>query len=210
MNCPNCGAPNDPSSKFCASCGHPLQGQGSSSSSDSYEPAYSPRAVLGIQTGQLLLSLLGLWILRTVLTGLSFVQELRIPDVPMTTPSIISALIYLTIIVLLVRYVSLLGRLWPQAFPGYPHAAAVGGGIVYLIALAQAYKGSKPLLAMTSADPELVMIWQIVLVFIALLVAIRVSVIVYRFLPTWLTSARRSLLDIPMPYPSREEREDSS
>jgi hypothetical protein len=209
MNCPHCGTPNDPSSKFCASCGQPLHGQASPPSSATYEPAFSPRAVLGIQTARFLLSLLGLWLLKAILTGLSFVEELQIPEVDVPTPSIIGTLIYLVIIVVLVRYAQLLGKLWTQAFPGYPQVASVGAAVVYLIALTAAYSGSKPIFRALTTDDEVLMIWQIVLVVLALLISIQVSATVYQFLPTWLSTCRRNLLATPLASPSQEEGPDS-
>jgi len=158
MHCPYCNSPNDPSNRFCASCGKPLHGQASPPSSATNEPAYSPRAILGIQTARLLLSLLGLWLLKAILTGLPFVEELHIPEVDISTPSIISSLIYLVIVIVLVKYASLLSRLWPQAFPGYPQAASVWVAIVYLIVLAMAYNSSKPIFQAVTTDAQLMMI----------------------------------------------------
>jgi hypothetical protein len=210
MNCPHCNTPNDPSSRFCVSCGQSLSGQSPSAPFATNELALSPRAVFGIQTGRLLLSLLGLWLLKAILTGLPFVKELSIPKVSISTPSIISSLICLVIIIVSVKYATLLSRLWPQAFPGYPQAVSVWAAIVYLIVLAAAYNGSKPVLQAVKADAQWMMIWQIVLVSIALLISIRASVIAYQLLPAWLIAYRRSTLAMPMVSPHQEADRESS
>jgi hypothetical protein len=210
MNCPHCDTPNDPSSKFCAGCGRPLHGQAVSPSIAVNDPAFSSRSMLGIQTIRFLLSLLGLWLLKGILTGLPFVEELCIPEVDMSTPAIISLLIYLVIMFVLVNYATVLSRLWPQAFPGYPNLASVGVAVVYLIVLAVAYNGSKPIFRTITTDTQLLMIWQIVLAVIALLISIWVSAIVYRSLPAWLMAFRRSLLAIPTVPLSRGEGQESS
>lgn len=208
MECPYCGTANDPSSKFCSSCGKPLRGQSPQVSSAADESAYSPRTVVGIQTARLLISLLGLWLLKVVLTGLPFVEELHIPELGVSIPSIISMLIYLVIVIALVSYASFLSRLWPQAFPGYPQAVSVLVAAVYLIVLAVAYNGSKPIIRAITTDPQLMMIWQIVLVAIALFISLRASVIVYRFLPAWLMTARRGILAVPPGSVPREGGQD--
>ena len=78
-----------------------------------------------------------------------------------------------------------------------------------LIVLAVAYNGSKPIFQAVTTDDQLMMIWQIVLIGIALLISIRASVMAYRLLPVWLMTYRRSILAIPMVSPHQEGGQES-
>jgi hypothetical protein len=209
MNCPHCSTPNDPSNKFCASCGQPLHGQAASLSAGANELAFSPRSILGIQSVRSLLLLLGLWLLKGILTGLPFVKELYIPEIDMSAPTIITLLVYLIIIFALLRYTAVLSRLWPQAFPAYPRMASIGVAVVYFVVLAAIYSGSKPVLQTITADDQVLMIWRIALVVIALLISFRVSAIVYRSLPAWLVAFQRSILEVPTVPLSHREGDES-
>ena len=163
--------------------------------SDSATPSVTVRSqseMLGVLTLRLLFSLLGLWIANLILNGLAFVEELRIPDFDLPIPVLISSLIYLIMVVLLVNYARVLSSLWPQAYPRYPEAVHVLTSLVYLGVLAVGYKSLRPIFQYLIDDPEPLMVFQLVLVVIAIGIIIRAGLIIYNSLPAWIIRFRRS------------------
>jgi len=195
MNCPHCNTPNDPSNRFCVNCGRDIHVQPMARGTPSAVGA------LGVQTVQLFIALFGLSILNSILTGLAFVEELRIPDFELSTPSVITFLIYFVAVILLVNYVRMLSFLWPQAFPRYPEVMALVGGVIYLILFTLAYQGLKPLILAYATDTIPLTLLQVILLFVSLIMVGRASVIVYNALPVWLSDLRWQM-------PARTEKEN--
>jgi hypothetical protein len=152
----------------------------------------SQAELLGVLTLRLIFALLGLWIVNLILNGLAFVKDLRIPDFDMPIPVLISSLVYLIMAILLVNYARVLSTLWAQAFPRYPEAASVLTSLVYLGVLAVAYKSLHPVFLFFATDPEPLMIFQLVLLVIAVVIIVRAGLIIYNALPAWIIRFRRS------------------
>ena len=181
MNCPNCNTPNALGNTFCENCGHSLA-----------TPSQTPAAIsggqyLGIITVRLVVAVLGIWIIRSLLSGLSFIESLHIPDTSMTGVSIVNALAYLVIIILLVGYARDLGQLWPQAFPTFPELGALLVALVYTGILAAIYAGVRPFLVEFLPDREVLLILQVLLAFFVLIIVARAAFIAYQGLSPWLT-----------------------
>lgn len=179
MNCPNCNAPNEASNQFCVNCGAALNMP--------LQPTRPSGQQLGIMTARLALALLGVWIIRSVLLSLSFIEELQIPGGNLTASMIINALIFLVVIFLLVDYARNFAALWPLAFPGYPELGYLITALIYVGVLSAIYAGVKPILLGFAPEPEVMQIFQIVLAVLALIIVARAAVIAYHGLAGWLT-----------------------
>ena len=199
MNCPQCNTPNDPSNRFCVKCGQPLDEVRAVQPANAANGAYatplarSAPELLGILTLQLLLALVGLWLLRLVLNGLPFVRELSIPDlnVPMTV--LVNTLVYLVAIGLLVGFTRTLWALWPQAYPDYADAAPVLVSLVYLAVLVCLYYAARPLIARFSTEPLVLTVFQVALLLIAVFLLLTACLTAYRGLRGWLVHLRQGL-----------------
>ena len=179
MNCPNCNTPNEASNQFCVNCGAALNlAPQTTRSSGQY---------LGILTARLAIALLGVWIIRTVLLSLSFVEELRLTGTIITASMIINALIFLVVIFLLIDYARNFGALWPLSFPSYPELGYLITALIYVGVLSAIYAGVKPILLGLAPDPEVMQIFQIVLAVLALIIVARAAVIAYHGLAGWLS-----------------------
>lgn len=188
MNCPNCNTPNEPNNAFCVNCGYSLSTSFQPASGTPQNPAArSAGEFLGIFTARLVIAVLGVWVIRAILIDLSFIEGLRIPDTSVTGASIVNVLAYLVIIALLVAYGRDLGRLWPQAFPGYPELGSLLVALVYTVILAAVYAGLRPFLVEFLPDQEVLLILQILLAFIVLIIVARAAFIAYQGLAGWLT-----------------------
>lgn len=196
MNCPNCNSENDSDNQFCLTCGSALTIEGSA---PKIGISSAGQALFSI-TGQTLISVLMLYIIRSILLGLSFIQELRIPNFNITTTEIISIILYLLVLVLLVIFVRSLGYYWPRAFPVYSGIGDVLTAVLYVIALSVIYSMLKPVFLIYIVDPEPILILRILLSLLALLLLGRAVLVVYQSLPTWLDHLRTSLLTFPS-YP---------
>jgi len=201
MNCPNCNTPNEPGNTFCENCGHSLAA-----------PSQNPAQVtggqyLGIITVRLVVAVLGLWIIRSLLSGLSFIEGLHIPDTSMTGVSIVNALAYLVVIILLVGYARDLGQHWPQAFPTYPELGSLLVALVYTGILAAIYAGLRPFLVEFLPDREVLLIIQVLLAFFVLIIVFRAAYIAYQGLSPWLT---RLVGGFKSPTPGTEPIEQGS
>jgi hypothetical protein len=185
MNCPHCNYPNGPANQFCQNCGLPLQ-------------IASPRKSLWVMTARLLITVFGLWIIRTVLVNLAFVQDLRIPDFPLATTTIINVFIYALIIYLLISFIRTVAGLWPLAFPRYREGVVVFQAIVYLIVLSQLYKVLQQVLPSFNLGSEGMLIIQLILVVLALTLVFRASVVVYHAIPSWVSAISDSLRPVPV------------
>jgi len=181
MNCPNCNTPNEPNNAFCENCGYALTATNQSGG------GISPGQSLGIITVRLVIAILGVWIIRSLLSGLSFIEGLLIPDTSMTGVTIVNALAYIVIIVLLVAYARDLGQLWPRAFPTYPELGSLLVALVYTVILAAIYAGLRPFLIEFLPDREVLLIIQALLAFFVLIIVFRAAFIAYQGLSPWLT-----------------------
>ena len=181
MNCPNCNTPNEPNNAFCENCGYALTATNQSGG------GISPGQSLGIITVRLVIAILGVWIIRSLLSGLSFIEGLLIPDTSMTGVTIVNALAYIVIIVLLVGYARDLGQLWPRAFPTYPELGSLLVALVYTVILAAIYAGLRPFLIEFLPDREVLLIIQALLAFFVLIIVFRAAFIAYQGLSPWLT-----------------------
>lgn len=193
MNCPSCNTFNDPSTQFCMNCGRPLTGE-PAQMPPLVSPSLTPRPGewLGILTLRLLVALLGLWLLKAIVTKLSFVRELVIPEIQLTAAEIISLLVFIVMIVLLLGFARTLGTLWPQAYPRYREASLVFNALIYLVILSFAYKALRPVLIWITNDQEILMILQIILVVLAIMIIVYPCIIVYHALPGWISNIKSS------------------
>lgn len=188
MNCPNCNTPNKPGSQYCIQCGEPLQ------VANQPQVKYgSAKEVLGIYTLRTLLALIGLAILNTILTGLSFIEELDIPDFDMTAPTLITILIYLVAITLLIQYTVTLKGLWPRAYPRYQQADSLFNAILYVIVLSMVYRVFKPFIFEFTFDTTPLLIVQLILIAFVLVILGRASIFVYQMMPVWISTLKESI-----------------
>jgi hypothetical protein len=157
-------------------------------------------------TLRFLIALLGLALLNMILTGLAFVEELIIPDFPLSTPTLVSSLIYFIALVLLVNYARVLAVMWPQAFPRYQEASVGFVALILLIILTTAYSGFRPFILEYASDTTPLTIIQFVFLSIAFIIVGRASVILYQALPSWLAGLRWSSTSTPIASsPKKEE-----
>ncbi len=193
MNCPNCNTLNPAGNQYCMNCGKALPVEGT----ESMEQNTSPGKALYFVTGQTIISIIVLYFLREVFLGLSFVQDLHITGLNITTPMIISTLMYLLILVLLVIFARSLGYLWPQAFPLYSGLGAVITSVVYVISLSIIYTMLKPIFLRYISEPEPLLYLCILLALVALFLLGRAGVVVYQSLPARLDNLRISMITPP-------------
>jgi len=188
MNCPNCNTLNEPGSQFCMKCGYAL-GEGDPASS----ARSGARGALWVATGQAVLAILGLYLIRDIMVRLSFVQELRFPGVQITPAEILYILVLVLVLGMILVYARRVSVLWPQAFPGFAAVAVLVTAVLYVIALSVLYGLLKPIYAELFLDPEPLLITQVVLTLVALAILARAAVLVYNSLPAWLDNLRHSL-----------------
>jgi len=193
MNCPNCNTFNDAGNQYCMKCGKALPTEGLVPMGGYSSPGQALYSI----TGQTLISVLMLYLLRSVLQGLSFIQDLQITNWHITTPEIISTIMYLLVLVLLVIFAHSLGYFWPQAFPRYSGIGVVLTAILYVIGLSVIYSMLKPVFLRFISDPEPMLILRIILALVALSLLGRAVIVIYQSLPTWLNNLRTSFLTMP-------------
>jgi len=206
MNCAYCGTVNDPNNQYCLSCGRSL------SSGPSMPPVSlqsSSRTTLWIVAGRLVGSLLFVWILRTILLDLDFVQNTTITEINLPMTTIITLAVAIVIILLLIGFISALAQLWPAAFPSTAEATTIFSALLWLILLNQIYRIATTAVPLLSLDRELITIIGIVLVAVALVLATRAFLVIYQALPQWMSTWRAYLMQpslptIPVDDPSRK------
>lgn len=187
MNCPVCHALNDPSSQFCQTCGAQLQINSISKN--------EARERLFLSTFRLVLGVLGLWIIKTVLINLDFVQEVNIPDFPISVSTLVVLVILVIVAFLLIGFSGMLSSHWEIAFPGISDIEHLGKAVIWLILLGIAYKILKPFVQMINFDPDpgvttssgsmAILILQLILILVAIIVVFRAGVIFYHAIPLW-------------------------
>ncbi len=193
MNCPHCGTPNDPASVFCIKCGQALK-EGSAppaAPGTATVQTLSAAGLLGVYSTQAIVGLLVLLFFRSILVQLPFTQDFRLPDVRISTPVIITVVVYLIAIVILLSFARMLGGMWPQAFPRQAFLAPALTSLIYVAVLAAVYTAAKePLVAFSSGDATLMLAVQGFCLVVAFILLVRSGVIIYQYLPAWLTSLR--------------------
>ena len=182
MNCPHCNSMNDPSNQFCEKCGKPLH---STENAPGIIDSRVAKDYLFAHTFRLIISLLGLWIIYVVFGNLGFVKELSIPDVPIEISSIITLITLTIVFFLLIGYSRTLAALWPLAFPRAVDVGTLWNAIIYLVSLGIVYRILKPIIQLFSPDPELLMLFQLLLLIIAMIIVFRAGIILYHAIPFW-------------------------
>lgn len=189
MNCPNCSSLNEPDSRFCISCGHDMTGQPVGHNIAVISRTSIHRQYIGVSTSRLLIALLLLWFLRSILINLSFVEGLVIPDIPFAAEQIVTFLAYLVAFVLLTGYTQSLRTQWAQAYPRLASLTPALTVIIYVIVLSLLYRALQPIIYSLSDDPgEFMLVFRVVLTFLALLLLGWAGRVVYAALPGWLSS----------------------
>lgn len=189
MNCPYCGTANDPSNQFCLACGKPM----SNTPVANLTVESSSRSMLWIVAGRLVGALLLLWLLRAVLIDLDFVKNTIIPEVNLPMTTVITIGVGLTILLLVIGFITALAQLWPASFPAYSEAAVIFNTLLWLIVLNQIYRIVVAVQPLVTNDREILTITGVTLVVAALVLAIRAFVVTYQVLPRWLSSWRMNL-----------------
>ncbi|HTX78206.1 MAG TPA: zinc ribbon domain-containing protein [Longilinea sp.] len=191
--CKQCHTENDSGSRYCKSCGAPLETSSSAS-------GHSPSNWFGVMTMRLVVTILLLWIAGVVLVNLNFIHQLSIPGLKLSTTSIVGTVILLTIVVLLMKYAFDLSALWPQLFPRMRVGGTLFSGIIQLLALALAYSALQPFMIGLLGGTEPVTILQVALAICAISVVVWVGLDVYRAIPNWIESLRhRQAFSMPSP-----------
>jgi hypothetical protein len=190
ITCPNCQAQNEAGSRFCISCGHDLSGVPAEGSTAVAQTGLY-RRYLGVSTGQFLIALLLVWLLRSILVNLSFVEGLRLPDIPFTMAQIITFIAYLIAFVLLVIYADALRSHWPRAFPRLASLTPALTVIIYVILLSLAYRALLPVILSLVDDPgDFILLLRVALTVLALVLLGWAGKVVYDALPGWLSTIR--------------------
>ena len=189
VNCPKCNTPNDPSNQFCMNCGAELKRSGTNSSANVTAQGY-----LGLATFRFFISLIGLWLLNTIIQGLSFVKELTIPDFTFGVQNLITVVIFLLAVMVLIAFANSINYLWKRAYPTFAEAGGMLVSILYLILVSVVYKVGKLILLQVTTDHEPLMIAQVVLTLIALIILFRVGLILYHVLPIWYARMQNAMI----------------
>lgn len=184
-NCPNCGTPNDSASRFCIKCGQALGGLSAMPVS-----APSPRRLLLSYTLQFLVGLLVLLLFRSMLIQQPFTEKFRLPDVPLTTPEIITIVVYGIALVLLIQFAQIVWNLWPRAFPQMAPLAPALVAVVYVLVLGAVYTAVERPLIIWGEDPNLLLAVQGVALLIAIGLLVWAGAAIYTFVPAWINSLR--------------------
>ena len=212
MNCPICTTENEPTNEFCINCGTRLQEIVGETNPGEQRPAPPPpppppptpppqpmarslSELLQVLTIRMVVILIGLWLLKVILNWLPFIKELRIPDLPLATTTIIDTIVYLIIIVLLISYSRMLWVLWPRVLPRYREAATFLVMLIYIIILVVLYLAIQPIIrALVPRPAEILTVLQLVLFVTALFLLVYALVIAYQRLPFWIPSVRQQVI----------------
>lgn len=185
MICTKCQTENEPNSAFCLNCGKSLKmymNEGETMSTNRYTLFY--------ETIKFIFLLLGLYLIRTILTSLQFVNDINIPDFPITVTEIISAIIGLIILVLVIVYATGFPGLWASAFPATSEVGKIITSFLYIIVLSVLYKGLLPLIAAISDASELYLILQTFFLIIAIILSTGIISTLNQALPKWINGFR--------------------
>jgi hypothetical protein len=182
MNCPNCNTPNEATAKYCKQCGNPLSDNPNQGDTFSISNA---RDHLFSATFRIVISLIGLWLVNTILVSLKYVKELQIPQLPFPVSVLITLIVMLFIFFLLLHYAQEVAQLWKVGFPGAREASNVWIALITIILLNVAYQVLKPIVQLISTDNVPTMILQIAFLLVAIVVVFRVVIVIYKIIPTW-------------------------
>ncbi len=189
--CTNCNTPNSPESRFCISCGQTLAGQVAGSGETAVSPTNFMRRQLGIATARLLIALLLIWLLRSILVNLSFVEGLLIPEVPFAVEQLITFIAYAAAFVLLIGYTQTVRIGWASAFPSLASLTPALVGIIYVVLLSLAYRALLPVIIELVDDPrDFILALRVILVILAIILLSWAGKVIYDALPGWLGSIR--------------------
>jgi hypothetical protein len=173
-------------------CGQPL---GKGAQAPKQAPlARSSSELLGVLTVRLLISLLGLWLIKTIINWLPFAHELPVSETGFSILMLINAVIYLIVILLLLGYAGTVRVLWPQAYPRFREVGFVIMAVVYIGVLIAVYNGFLPLIVVFSDDPSILIIFQALLLLFSAIILGYAFLGVYRKLPAWLMIIRQDQL----------------
>jgi hypothetical protein len=184
---------NESGSRFCINCGQDL-GDMVTESSITVSPTGPYRRYLGVTTGQFLIALLLVRLLRSILVNLSFIEGLRLPDVPFTVVQIITFIAYLVAFVLLVIYADALRSHWPRAYPRLAPLTPALTVVIYVVLISLAYRAVLPIILSLVDDPgDFVLLLRIALTVWALVLLSWAGKVVYDAPPGWLSGIRFSV-----------------
>lgn len=190
VTCPNCQTQNESGSRFCISCGHDLSNEVVGGGTAVVHTGFYRRH-LGVSTGQIMIALLLIWLLRSIFVNLTFVEGLTLPEVPFTAAQIITFIAYLVAFVLLINFVSTLRTHWPIAYPRLASLTPALTVIIYVMLISLAYRALLPLILDLVDDPgDFVLVLRVILTVLALILLAWAGKIVYDALPSWLSSIR--------------------
>jgi hypothetical protein len=149
------------------------------------------RRQLGIATARLFIALLLIWLLRSILVNLSFVEGLLIPDVPFAVEQLITFIAYAAAFVLLIGYTQTLRTGWALAFPSLASLTPALVGIIYVVLLSLAYRALLPVIIELVDDPrDFILALRVILVILAIILLSWAGKVIYDALPGWLASIR--------------------
>lgn len=198
MLCQQCFTENPKENRFCMSCGESL-----TEPNAVVTPKEEHHKRLSVETIRFIISVFGLLILNWIVTSMSFLKDLQIPESDLSTEVIVKSVIYLLIIILLLRFASLIGYFWKKAFPNFSQAALFIQTILFLISLSVFYDSTLWLFNQYIEDPQILLIYQLTLGGIAIILLIRAGSYFYQVLPLWL---KRINLTIDMPEEQEEDK----
>jgi len=183
MICPHCNTENDPKNQYCQKCGKTLYGTPQPAA---YLDTQTARELVFSHAFRLIVSLFGLWIIKEILLSFSFVKEIRIPDLPMTVPNILSLLILLIIFFLLLGFLPTFLPLWNTAFPRAAGTGIIFQAGIFLILLGVIYKIITPIIWVITTESTPILILQLLLLLLALIIVFATAGSIHSSIPVWI------------------------
>lgn len=194
ITCPHCLVQNTAGNRFCISCGQSLENAAPVESHMVLPEASVYQRQLGMATGQTLIALLLVWLVQTTLVGLSFVEGLRLPNIPLTVPQIITFIAYLIAFILLLTYANTLGSYWSPAYPRLASLTPVITVVIYVVLISLAYRALLPVIRALVDDPgDFILVLRVALTIVVLVLLIWAARVAYEVLTNWLSNIRFSL-----------------
>jgi hypothetical protein len=151
--------------------------------------ARSSSHLLSVLTVRLFVGLVLIWLVRAVVMRLPFSASFSLPDLPLTTQQVVTAVVYLAALALLLGYARALAALWPQAFPQHAPLAGALAALVYVAALGAGYLGLEALIGVLIGQTGLLLLQAIALV-IAVVLLVQAARAVYHHVPRWFATLR--------------------
>jgi phosphoglycerol transferase MdoB-like AlkP superfamily enzyme len=131
-----------------------------------------------------------LLLFRSMLIQQPFTEKFRLPDVPLTTPEIITIVVYGIALVLLIQFAQIVWSLWPRAFPQMAPLAPALAALVYVLVLGAVYTAVERPILVWAQDPNLLLAVQGVALLIAIGLLVWAGAAIYAFVPAWINSLR--------------------